>query len=260
MPNVIKSSQYDNAQHSITPIITINEPTPPAEEEKSKPDEEQVILSAAFEKAKQIVDAANAYSINHIKETTQRMNEECQQVKKHTYEEAHSKGLVEGKKKGVEAGYKEGYQKGYEEGVKKAKEESADLLDSLTLLINSFENARESVIQKEEENLSDLAVRIAETILQKKIDLDKKVIWEMIENVVEENHNKEWMKVNVSNKTYKALKEENFDIKIKSICDGVKLNHNRDLKDSECIIETQDKVIDASVETQLAKIKAVLRK
>lgn len=261
MPKVIKPSQYNNVSHFTAPIITDEEPASMTQEDKtSTSEQEQVILSGAFEKAKQIVEAANAYSVKHIKETNERMDEECAQTKQRSYDEGYAKGLTLGREEGLKAGYEEGLKNGYEEGSKRAKEENQDMLDSLTLIFESVENAKKSLIQSEEEKLSDLALEIAETILQKSLASDKKAIDELIESVIEANHNKEWIKINISNEVYDELKKVNFEEKLKAISDGAKLYRSRELSNSECIIETQDEVIDASVETQLNKIKTVLKK
>lgn len=257
MPNVIKPSQYRNVHHVITPIIT-NEKIEPSKQ--TKPNEDEDAVTAAFEKAKQIVDAANDYSAKHIKEATERMNEEAAKVKKESYDKAFSRGILDGKQEGSKLGFKEGYQKGYEEGLEKAKAEHKELLNALSLIVDSCENARKSLINREEENLSDLAMQIAETILQKQLKQDKKVMEPIIENLVDANHQKDWIKINVSKDVYDVLKEDNFEEKLKGMCSGVKLNHSRELGNTDCIVETPQEVIDASVTTQLNNIKSVLKK
>lgn len=221
---------------------------------------DSVMLSSAFEKAKKIVDAANNYSLNHIKETTERMNIECAQAKQQSHDEAYSKGISQGKTQGMEIGYKDGFNSGHEDGLKKAMEESQILFDRLSLTIEALEDSKTTIIEREEENLSDLALQIAEIILQKNVEMDKATIASIIDNIVEQNHNKEWIKINISTDVYEALEEVNFSQKIHEISSGVKLYHSKDLSDSDCVIEMVDGVIDASISTQLSKIKTVLKK
>ncbi len=221
---------------------------------------DSVVLSSAFEKAKKIVEAANNYSEQHIKEATERMNLECAQAKQQSHDEAYSKGFSQGKTQGMEVGYSEGFKKGHEEGLRKAMEESKLLFDRLTLTIEALENSKGALLEREEENLSDLAVEIAELILQKSIDMDKTAVSSIVESIVEKNHNKEWIKINISTDVYEALEKANFSEKIKEVSNGVKVYHSKDLSDSDCVIEMVDEVIDASVNTQLSKIKAILKK
>lgn len=260
MPNVIKPSQYshmhsrnsnDFAEDSSMSISTKNGNVNASD---------SVVLSSAFEKAKKIVDAANSYSMNHIKEATERMNVECAQAKQQSHDEAYAKGISQGKTQGMDIGYKDGFQRGYEDGLQKATEESQLLFDRISLTIETLENSRKTLMEREEENLSDLAVQIAELILQKSLDMDKATIASIIENVVEQNHNKEWIKINISNDVYEALEKANFSQKIREVSAGVKLYHSKDLSDSDCVVEMVDGVIDASVNTQFSKIKTVLKK
>ena len=260
MPNIIKPSQYNHI-HPRTSNDVEDDNSMFMESKNDRVNtSDSVMLSSAFEKAKKIVDAANNYSLNHIKETTERMNIECAQAKQQSHDEAYSKGISQGKTQGMEIGYKDGFNSGHEEGLKKAMEESQLLFDRLSLTIEALEDSKTTIIEREEENLSDLALQIAELILQKNVEMDKATIASIIDNIVEQNHNKEWIKINISTDVYEALEEVNFSQKMHEISSGVKLYHSKDLSDSDCVIEMVDGVIDASINTQLSKIKTVLKK
>lgn len=260
MRNVIKPSQYTHVQPRSIKSSKNDDPKSFNLDDENISQSDSVVLSAAFEKAKQIVDAANSYSEQHIKEATERMNLECAQAKQQSHDEAFSKGFSQGKAQGIEEGYKHGFKKGHDEGLQNAIEENKVLVDRLNLTIEALENSKKTLIEREEENLSNLAVEIAELILKKSIEMDKTTIKSIIENIVEENHNKEWIKINISTDVYDALERMNFSKKIKAVSSGVKLYHSKDLSDSDCVIEMVDEVVDASVNTQLSKIKAVLKK
>lgn len=260
MPNVIKPSQYSNVQPRQTADIDKSSMVSMPVKDGKVNASDSVILSSAFEKAKRIVEAANNYSLNHIKETTERMNVECAQMKQQSRDEAYANGLLQGKAEGLDLGYKDGFQQGYNEGLEKALQESKVLFDRLTLTIEALENSKASLIANEEESLSDLAVDIAELILKTSVELDKRTIQSIIESIVEENQNKEWIKINISTDVYEALEKAGFSEKIKTVSNSVKVYHSKELSDSDCVVEVSDAVIDASINTQLSKIKAVLKK
>ncbi len=260
MPNVIKPSQYSNVQPRQSSAEDVNGTVTVSAKSGRVNASDSVVVSSAFEKAKKIVDAANSYSEQHIKETTERMNKECEQVKQQSHDEAYAKGMAQGKAEGLDLGYRDGFQKGYNEGLEKAMQESQLLFDRVSLTIEALENSKATLLEREEQNLSDLGVEIAELILKTSVKLDKTAIQSIVEQVVEENHNKEWIKVNISHDVYEALKKAEFPEKIKEISNGVKLYESKELGDSDCVIEISDAVIDASINTQLSKIKAVLKK
>ncbi|MEG1178795.1 MAG: FliH/SctL family protein [Oscillospiraceae bacterium] len=257
---MIKPSQYSNVQPR-TSNYDCNESSVSMPMKDGKVNaSDSVVLSSAFEKAKKIVDAANSYSMKHIKEATERMNIECAQVKKQSHDEAYAKGLSQGKSEGMDIGYKDGFQRGYEEGLDKSMQEGKVLFDQLTLTIEALENSKSALLEREEQNLSDLAIQIAELVIQTSVELDKKTIQPLVERIVEENQSKEWIKVNISTNVYEALEKAGFSKKISTVSSGVKLCQSKELGDSDCVIEISDGVIDASVNTQLSKIKAVLKR
>lgn len=227
--------------------------------ESSNITSDKVILSSAFEKAKKIVDAANTYSANHIKEATEKLNQECAETRKFTYDEAYSLGLTEGKEAGYEDGYTEGKEAGYRDALQKANQDSKPLFEKLQILISSIEKARAELLAKEEDNLSDLAVMIAEKVLNQNIDANRAVMGSIISQVVSDNQDQEWIKVNVSEDVYEELEKSYFAERIRDMSSGVTICPSKDLGDTDCVIEMPGYVTDASVSTQLSKIKAVLR-
>ncbi|MEG1437433.1 MAG: hypothetical protein RSC30_07630, partial [Oscillospiraceae bacterium] len=149
MPNVIKPSQYSNVQPR-TSNCDCNESSVSMPMKDGKVNaSDSVVLSSAFEKAKKIVDAANSYSMKHIKEATERMNIECAQVKKQSHDEAYAKGLSQGKSEGMDIGYKDGFQRGYEEGLDKSMQEGKGLFDQLTVTIEALENSKSALLERE---------------------------------------------------------------------------------------------------------------
>ena len=77
MPNVIKSSQQNISGSSLhrSNVVKLSDGAKinSVSRESSNITSDTVILSSAFEKAKKIVEAANTYSANHIKEATERL-------------------------------------------------------------------------------------------------------------------------------------------------------------------------------------------
>ena len=267
MPNVIKPSQQYSGSTASSSTIRRSNVVKLSSSEGSKINTFQgsssnvtndtVILSSAFEKAKKIVEAANNYSANHIKETTERMNQECAETKKYTYDEAVASGFAEGKIAGHEEGFATGHEEGYRAGMLEAQKNSKLLVDRLSIIVSSIEKARAELLAKEEDNLSELAIMIAEKVLNQAVDNNRAVMGSIISAVVSDNQDQEWIKINVSEDVYEELEKTFFSERIKEMSDGVTLCPSRDLNDTDCVIEMPGYVTDASIGTQLSKIKKV---
>lgn len=266
MPNVIKPSQQNISGSSsahrsnIVKLSGEGSKLNNYSREPSNITSDTVILSSAFEKAKKIVEAANTYSANHIKEATERLNQEVAETRKITRDEAYAIGLSEGKEAGYEIGYNEGKEAGYRDAQREGLESNKALLERLTVIVSSIEKARAELLAREEDNLSDLAVMIAEKVLNQTVDANKAVMGSIISRVVTDNQDQEWIKVNVSEDVYEDLDKTFFTERIQELNGGVTICPSKDLGDTDCVIEMPGYVTDASISTQLSKIKAVFKK
>ena len=140
LPNIIKASEYVSIKNGTAfpannrSSRTVNGHLWEQDEELKKAQDDQIIVDKAHQEAQKLMEAAQNYSMNKVKETTQRMNEEAAQVWAQSHQEGYQKGLSEGQKGGNELGYKDGY----EQGIKKAEEENEatlkELTDMLTLM------------------------------------------------------------------------------------------------------------------------------
>lgn len=266
MPNVIKPSQQNISgsasghRSNVVKLSGEGSKLNSYSKESSNITSDTVILSSAFEKAKKIVEAANTYSANHIKEATERLNQEVAETKKITRDEAYAIGLSDGKQAGYEIGYNEGKEAGYKEALQEGRENNRALLERLTVIVSSIEKARAELLAREEDNLSDLAVMIAEKVLNQTVDTNRTVMGSIISRVVTDNQDQEWIKVNVSEDVYEDLDKTFFTERIQELNGGVTICPSKDLGDTDCVIEMPGYVTDASISTQLSKIKAVFKK
>lgn len=266
MPNVIKPSQKytgNSASFKSSNVVKLSSEggrINSYSNGSSNITNDAVILSSAFEKAKKIVEAANVYSANHIKEATERMNQECAETKKFTRDEAYASGFSEGKAEGLEAGRAEGYEAGRREAMAEFRETSKGTLERLSGIVSSIDRARMELLAKEEDNLSELAVLIAEKILNQEVEANRAIMGSIISKVVSDNQDQEWIKVNVSTDVYEELEKTFFSERIEELSKNVTICPSRDLSDSDCVIEMPGYVTDASISTQLMKIKSVFKK
>jgi len=256
LPKVIKASEYDSMKSNNNfPLNSGALQTENGRSASQKDDEieDRSIVTQAFQKAQQIMEAAQNYSLNQVKEATQHMNEEAARVLVQSHEEGYSRGLTEGQKGGSKLGYTDGYA----QGLKKAADECIVTMDELAHMIETVEVMKAEILRKYEADIENLAVAIAEKVIKSQLTIDSKIMQSIILNAMDIYTNQSWVKIYVS-KNSKALLEnaDNSIIQaLREISENVKIEASPEMNDGDCKIDMPNQLIDAGVDTQLAKIK-----
>ncbi len=262
MPSIIKASQYGDVKNqgiaTGNPANLIKKNQGITEYEAR--DQHQAIVNDAFQKAKNIVEAAQNYSLNQLKESTMRMNEECAQMKIRSYEDGYSEGLANGKEEGHDLGYEDGYQQGLKKAEEETREASRRARDELSRILQTAESKKNEVLTAFEEDIGGLALTIAQKIIKKELATDESTIQSIIKNVLESYRNQEWVKIAVSPNTAELLARADRNIieALQDVSDNIKIIPTPDMDDGDCSIDLPDRMIDAGVDTQLSEIKSAL--
>lgn len=214
------------------------------------------VLDKAFQKAKKIVDSAQKYSANQLREAAEKIKIETADNKQRGYDDGFAQGLEEGKKAGTEIGER----MGRDEGLKKSSAENRKSLEELSTMIESVEKAKTRVLQEFESDLEELALTIARAILKKELEIDDKSMRTIIQNATDSYRNQSWLRIYVSDNTANVLlKADNNIVEIlKSVSENVKVISAPGMNDGGCVLEMPDQVIDAGVDTQLKKMKSAI--
>lgn len=264
---MIKMSQYGDLvklPSYLKPPENLTEPNAEATDEQetasqsaqASSDDNKVsrgTIGDAFDKAKEIIEAAEAYKVNTIKEATEKMNEECSRMKIKSREEGFALGKLEGKKQGEE----EGYKLGYKDGLDKAEKENQLIVNELERLISDVQDAKELIVKKYEDDLQNLAVAIAKKIVNAELKVNDDVISNIIKGAVADYHNQEWLTITVSKGTAERIEKFDKDIikDLKSVSGNVKIVPSAQANDGDCFIDLPDAAIDASIDSQFANIE-----
>jgi flagellar assembly protein FliH len=275
LSSVIKSTQYDGIHNVIllpTDSPELRAQKKRAAEEKSAEkstekntldqtineaqEQSKLILSNAFNKAKQIMEAAQTYSQSQIKEASERMNLECVQMKRQSHDEGYALGMLEGRNAGKTAGYREGY----EEGLQKAASEDQQKADELSLMLETVEKKKAQILEKFSGELEELAIIIVKKIIKKELSMDEDVMRSIIVNAIDSYRNQDWVRICVSKDTADILlKADNSIIDaLKNVSDSVKVVVSPDMSNTDCIIDMPEQLIDAGIDTQLENIQKAL--
>lgn len=270
MPNIIKASQYDDIMGSkLVTAKPVELTARPSELLGSAPkinlkEQHQQIMNDALQKAKNIVEAAQNYSLNQLKESTMRMNEECAQMKLRSYEDGyrlgHEEGYTEGHEQGHQEGYDLGHDEGYAQGARQAKAEVQQTLSELRQMIETVQKKEEELLAQYQEDLVGLSVAIAQKVIRAELSLDEKAMQSIIQNVVESYRDLAWIKIQVSSSTAKLLlkSDRSMGEALQQVSNNVKIIENPEMDDGDCIIDLPDRRIDAGVGSQMGQIRSAL--
>lgn len=205
----------------------------------------EYIINDAKEEAAKIINAAKRNAVSEISES-----------KKRAFEEGYNSGLEIGKSKGFDEGYEEGNIKAEEEHNKGINIKLKEIKD----MIRIIENEKQSIISKYENEIETLAINIAEKIIRQKIDLKDNMVPSIIESVVKEFKNVEWVKIYISDKDdiNAVYADRTLIEELQKVTNDVKIEVSKELVEGSCVVETPDSIIDAGIDTQLNNLKEIL--
>ncbi|HAQ41601.1 MAG TPA: hypothetical protein DCM73_12750 [Clostridiales bacterium] len=205
----------------------------------------EIILKEAHDEALKIINTAKRNA-----------QEEIAQCKKRGYEEGYNAGMEIGKNKG----HSEGYEIGKIEVTEKLQRQNESRINEITEMLCAVEDEKEEIISQYEKDLTKLAIDIAEKIIRHKIDSRDSSVAGIIEGVIKDYRNVEWIKVYISNSDDAiALQADKKLInELNKISNDVKIEVSEELEEGSAIVETPDGIVDASISTQLKNLKEMV--
>ena len=163
----------------------------------------------------------------------------------------------------------EGYRQGFAEGLKKAQLEGQTELEAqmsreaeeVAAFLQQASDARDTLLAQAEEELKELSLTIAEKIIQINLESQLDVLVPMVQEATEYMKRREWVHVYVGGCTGRELASVTPELTrvLESVADHVKLIPMPEDERGTCIIDLPDVTLDASVSTQLANVRELLR-
>ncbi|MCL2089394.1 MAG: hypothetical protein FWH14_07920 [Oscillospiraceae bacterium] len=225
------------------------EPDPDQEEEPKVVSEEEKIIERAHEEAAKI-----------NKDARIRANEIIDKVMKDAaaIEEASQK-------KGYAKGYEEGFAKGTETALAEHKvvmdAEVVKLKEEIKTSVRLLEYQKDSIVSDHILEIRDLVLSIAEKVINVSLKSSGEIIERMIVTATEKIKNKQWAKIYISKYDADLMLEADIDIleSIKHVSEMIKVEILENEKAGTFITELPDRIIDASVSTQMANITELFK-
>lgn len=244
LSKILKSSRGYRHKRSAR-VITIKEVTAPVLDETASSiskDESGEMLQEARQKADKIVEKAESEA-KKLKEQIEQEKLSWQQEKESLMEQAYQEGY----KQGVEQGRHDGY-----------VEYKTLIQDAKNVVEQSKIEAEKNVIQSEKVIL-ELAMKTAEKILGTALEKNEELFLSLVKRSFKENKDARKVELHVHPSRYEFLVSQKEELEaVFPAAVELYLYPDEDLDTNDCIIETIHGRLDASVDSQLVKIRQAL--
>lgn len=150
--------------------------------------------------------------------------------------------------------YEEGFKKGYLEGQEKGYKESVEIKIKAIELFEEAEQEVKRYIAKEEKNIIQLAVDIAESIINTEIDQSEEKILPLVKPIISNYERNKNVVITCGEDNYKVIKD-NLQSKDENL-KGLKITVLKDksFKKNQCVIENEYQIVDLDIKRQLKSI------
>ena len=245
MSNVIKSNQVKSGEkvkldNSNFKLQEKQDESPQSEEQEQA----NKIIKQAEQRADEIIAEA--------REEAEQLKEEMQQEIEADKEEI----FAEAKEKGYQAGLDEGRETGRQEGRAHVEQEFEKLLQQMQQEVDDFHQTIETREEDMKDELVELAIAISEKIVAQELKLNKTVLENMIRKKLKLLEEGENLKLRIHPENLDLLQEVKEDLIITNgYIEEIKIIGDDDITDNGVIIETDFGGLDATISTQLQKIK-----
>ncbi|MFJ7747044.1 flagellar assembly protein FliH [Peribacillus sp. NPDC097295] len=179
------------------------------------------------------------------------MVEEIQQAR--DYWEQQEKKLY------IEQAQKEGYQQGIEDGIQKGYNEIAGDIAFAKEVVEASKNDYQQHLESSESVILDLALNVAKKIIGRQLENEQETFLSLVKGAIKEAKDYREVQIHIHPARYHSIlshKEELISIFPKDT--ELYIYPDDELKESSCIIESENGRIDASVDSQLQEIKVKL--
>lgn len=175
------------------------------------------------------------------------------------YEKAKNQGHEEGFKRGFEIGFEEGYNEGlkksYDE-IKKQEKIVKDKISNLDKLITEVSNLRNEQLKAFLPEILNLCIKIAKKIVSAEISINKNIVLNIIKEALKELPLSEQIIIKINPQDFENLKDELSELSSQN--PSIKIIPSLEINQGDCYIESQEKIIDSTIEEKFKEIEDVL--
>lgn len=175
------------------------------------------------------------------------------EIKKRAIIEKTKMDLAEERLQVLQAAKAEGYEEGFLAGKKEALEEAAAMKEEALAYIKQAEESAKAFAEENERRIIRLSAKIAEKIIQERIDEKEESIMILARPVLQEYGKSESVVLTCHPSKVEKLKE--YLPEMEKTCPNahILILQDRGLEERDILIENENKIIDLSIKKQLKR-------
>lgn len=191
--------------------------------------------------------------IETAREEAERILDEAREEARKIREQARSEGFANGRTSGR--------REGMDDVLSLNREQQQLMNDDVQKVLSLVEKSRDELLRRYAGELRDLAVTIAEKVIHVSLSTSGEIIERMIVEEAQEHHRTEWVKIYIDRKDYDLMVKADRDIidELQNLSDHIRFVVADNQPQGYLIMETAEEIVDMSVETQIANIRAGLK-
>lgn len=161
-------------------------------------------------------------------------------------------------------GYNDGYAAGMEdataEGKAKLEKQSAALDAEVRAFLEQATKTQLSVVDQAKDDMRDLAIAVAEKVIQVSLQSSSAVIAKMIQRATEKLKRREWVRIYIGGCASREIAQMTPQLMsaLSTLSDHIRVVPLSGEERGTCIIEMPDTIIDASASTQMENIREIV--
>jgi flagellar assembly protein FliH len=234
------------------------------DEENADNEESSEVKKLSREIYNKVIDKAKADAEVEREKILRMTNEERQSILNNTQSEViHIKRNAQKEAENIINHAKEEYnrilEEARQEGLKKGIEEKSEAVEKLIKNIEgTLEEMKELQIQYMQEyakEIKGLSLQIAEKVIGHKMDENDLFLMDTIKTVLKNVRDAKWITVEISDKLPKLVEMVIEEMTTSGNNPKIEVQTIKDADKGTCIIQLSDRVIDASIATQLKNIE-----
>ena len=216
--------------------------------------EEQISQTEESATQVQVEPEIDLFDIENI-DFTQRQ-ERRRGSRRRGYRRIDDRNLVSRAQEESENIKKSAFEEGYRIGLEKAQADIESFKNELT----SFMNARNDVFEYIAPDILEISVNIAKTIIKKELDSDPQVLINTIVDVLKTvSKNEPKITIKVRPQSVQFIKDTVPNITYQyGIESKINIVADPSIEEGGCVLETNNGIVDASIDTQIEIIKKAL--
>ncbi|HAM79390.1 MAG TPA: flagellar assembly protein FliH [Ornithinibacillus sp.] len=159
----------------------------------------------------------------------------------------------------IEQANEAGYQAGFEQGKAESLFQFKQLIEQANSIILATKKDYEATLEKSEESMLMLAIKVAEKIMKQKLSEEPESFLPIVKDAIQAIKDQRVLSIYLSPSNYEYVLAQKSELeRVLDSSAELSILVNESLQDGSCVIEHPFGRIDASIDTQLSQVKQVL--